>query len=71
MSPQSYFANMALQQRRLQLHGFDHYPSEEELFDYVIDLNDKVNALYWALGMKSVRDSRGTWHAFPIQKEVS
>lgn len=70
MSAQTYFDGLAAQERRLSEHGFDHYPTDEELLEYLMQLNDKVNALYRATGMDAVQDWRGNWHAHPARREA-
>lgn len=70
MSTQSYFDGLAASQRKLRRHGFDRYPTDEELFDYVMQLEGKVAALYSACGMEAVKDCRGVWHAYPFRQEV-
>lgn len=70
MSTRTYFDGLAMGQRKLHRHGFDRYPTDEELLDYIMQLDDKVTALYNACGLEAVLDWRGAWHVHPSRQEV-
>ena len=57
----SYFARMDAMEQELRRHGFDSWPSEEDLLRYLMDTNDRVDAVCAALGMVTAKDVRGRW----------
>ncbi len=57
----NYFRGQEEQRRLLARHGFDHWPTDGELIGYLIDLDDKLDALCDALGFSVIRDCRGRW----------
>ena len=63
MSAQAYFTGLARTQQRLRDHGFEAYPSVEELATYAMDLSDKLDALCETTGVDAYRDFNGRWHA--------
>lgn len=58
-----YFDRFDRQQRELERHGFDRCPSEEELLEYAMSLEDRIDALCDLLGACLEQDVRGRWHA--------
>ena len=55
----AFFANLIQRQRELRTHGFDSEPTEEELVDYALGLDDKLAVLCEFFGVKLVQDVRG------------
>lgn len=60
-SEYSYFLSALNDERLLHDHGFDHWPTDEELARYLMDTNDRISAVERALGISSVKDVRGRW----------
>lgn len=65
----AYFPRLAARQKRLEEHGLSSTPTEEELVDCILDLSDRVEALYDTLGLVAFKDRRGTYHALGIAEE--
>lgn len=63
MSAESYFGAMQSRKDRLARCGLGPKPSVDELVDVVIELSDKLDALYDAARRIPVRDERGNWRA--------
>ena len=61
LSTSTYFANIAKDEQLLAAHGFDHWPTDEELARYLMDTNDRMDALCKALSLRTVQDVRGRW----------
>jgi hypothetical protein len=59
----SYFDQIDRQQRTLERHGFDSYPCEEEVLEYAMSLEDRIEALCDYLDAHLEQDVRGRWHA--------
>lgn len=57
-----YFEQLARQQQVLERHGFDHYPSEEELLEYALSLEDRIDKLCEYPNVHLEQDVRGRWH---------
>lgn len=57
----AFFANLINRQRELRAHGFDSEPTEEELVDYALGLDDKLAVLCESFGVRLVQDARGRW----------
>lgn len=55
----AFFANLINRQRELRAHGFDFEPTEEELVDYALGLDDKLAILCESFGVRFVQDARG------------
>ncbi len=63
MSADSYFGAMQSREDRLARCGLGPKPSVDELVELVIELYDKLDALYDAACRTPVRDERGNWRA--------
>lgn len=62
MSAESYFNGIAAREQRYAKHGLSTCPSDQELYEYVMALEDKIDALYTAARMEPYTDYRGrTW----------
>ncbi len=55
----SYFASLEEGQRLLSAHGFDHWPTDDELARYVFEVKDMLTLLASANGVRFDRDARG------------
>lgn len=66
MSSDSFFGALRADQRKLVNHGLSPYPTDDELIDYVIDVDDRVRALCKALRAEAFRDHRGIWRVGPL-----
>lgn len=64
----SYFGRMEERRRRLCDHGFEGEPSGEQLVDYALSLEDRLNAICAATGLQLCQDARGRWFATVTQK---
>lgn len=63
MSADSYFGAMQSREDRLARCGLGPKPSVDELVELVIELSDKLDALYDAACRTPVKDERGNWRA--------
>lgn len=61
MSADSYFGAMQSREDRLARCGLGPKPSVDELADVVIELSDKLDALYSAARRVPIKDERGNW----------
>lgn len=59
----SYFERMAERRRSLRDHGFEGEPSREQLVDYALSLEDRLNAVCAATSLQLRQDARGRWFA--------
>lgn len=59
----AFFANLINHQRELRAHGFDSEPTEEELVDYALGLDDKLADPCESFGVRLVQNARGKWTA--------
>lgn len=64
----SYFAMLEERNRRLREHGFSGEPTDEELLDYALSLEDRLEAVCGALGIRLYQDVRGRWIAVELPK---
>lgn len=64
----SYFGKMEERRRRLRDHGFEGEPSGEQLVDYALSLEDRLNAVCAAAGLQLRQDARGRWFAAGTQE---
>ena len=51
----------------LRSHGFDAWPSSDELARYTFDLADGMDALARAVGISLEKDVRGRWRTHPAK----
>lgn len=63
MSADSYFGAMQSREDRLARCGLGPKPSVDELVELVIELSDKLDALYDAARRAPVKDERDNWRA--------
>ena len=63
MSADSYFGAMQSREDGLARCGLGPKPSVDELVELVIELSDKLDALYGAARRVPVKDERGNWRA--------
>lgn len=64
----SYFTMLEERNRRLREHGFSGESTDEELLDYAISLEDRLEAMCGALGIRLYQDVRGRWFAAELPK---
>lgn len=64
----SCFERMEERRRRLRNHGFEGEPSGEQLVDYALSLEDRLNAVCAATGLRLRQDARGRWFAAAEQE---
>lgn len=67
MPQQLNYYTPAAWNRRLAAHGFNHQPSEEEILDYAMLVDDRVRALCSYLGIVLWYDERKGYVALPSQ----
>ncbi len=61
MSYDSFFGALRADQRKLVNHGLSPCPTDEELISYMIEVDDRLRALYKAFRLEPYRDPRGLW----------
>lgn len=61
----SYFGDMVRTERLLREHGFDHWPTDDELVRYLFATNDRLDAVCNAMNAELVQDIRGNWQVVP------
>ena len=59
----SYFSRLEERNRMLRTHGFDGEPTDEQLVDYALSLEDRLNVVCAATGVRLYQDVRGRWLA--------
>ena len=64
----SYFGMIEERRRRLRDHGFEGEPGGEQLVDYALSLEDRLNAVCAAAGIQLCQDARGRWFATVAQE---
>lgn len=64
-----YFNRLLEEERELKAHGFDHYPTEDELMRYAFGLEDRLKALCQALGVTVQCDCCGYWHVLRAEDD--
>lgn len=64
----SYFGKMEERRRSLRDHGFEGEPSGEQLVDYALSLEDRLNAVCAATGLQLRQDARDRWFAAGTQE---
>ena len=57
----AYFANLARDKGMLKDHGFDAWPDAHDLTRYACCLEDGLQTLAGAFGMRLAKDIRGKW----------
>ena len=70
MSAESYFNGIAARQRRYAQYGLSACPSDQEVFELILALSGKIDALYAAARMEPYVDHRGSTRARRIVPEV-
>ena len=61
MSTENYFDVLSASQRRLAEHGLTAFPTDDEVLDYMLSVDDRLAALYRSLRVEAFRDHRGLW----------
>lgn len=64
----SYFGRIEERRRRLRDHGFEGEPSGQQLVDYALSLEDRLDAVCAATGLQLRQDACGRWFAAAAQK---
>ena len=67
-SKSSYFENLTDQKMNVRDHGFDHFPSDEKLVDYLFETNGKIDLVANAMGVRVERDVCGRLHLAPTRE---
>ena len=57
----TYFANAIRDEYMLKSHGFETWPDDNELTRYACSLEDGMQALAGACGVRLAKDVRGNW----------
>lgn len=57
-------------EQMLQNHGFDSWPNQDELARYIMDTNDRIDAICEAFGYRTVQDIRGRWHVESLKDVI-
>lgn len=57
----TYFADLARDERMLKSHGFNAWPDVDDLTRYACDLENGLQVLAGAFGVRLARDVRGNW----------
>ena len=57
----AFFASLVNHQHKLRAHGFVSEPTEEELVDYALGLDDELAILCESFSVRLVQDVRGRW----------
>lgn len=70
MSAESYFNGIAARQRRYAHYGLSACPSDQEVFELILALSDRIDALYEAACLEPYVDHRGCTRARRIMPEV-
>ena len=66
-SESTYFRNLERDIGMLRSHGFDTWPSGDELALYAFDLADGMDELARAVGVSLEKDLRGRWRTRPVK----
>ena len=66
----TFFASLARDERMLKSHGFDAWPDVDDLTRYACDLENALQALADAFGVRLARDVRGSWIVVAKSEEV-
>lgn len=61
--PNGYFAHLYDERAKLQDLGLDHYPTESEIVDCLIELSEKLDLIAEQLGIHIDQDCFGNWVA--------
>lgn len=66
----SYFGMIEERRHRPRDHGFEGEPSGEQLVDYALSLEDRLDAVCAATGLQLRQDARGRWFAAAAQERA-
>ena len=66
----SYFGGIEERRRRLRDPGCEGEPSGEQLVDYALSLEDRLDAVCAAMGLQLRQDARGRWFAAAAQERA-
>lgn len=61
MRRDTYFSDMLRTDKLLKTHGFDRWPTEEEIVLYLLETNDRIDAICSFVGLETSKDIRGRW----------
>lgn len=57
----TYFSDILRTDKLLKTHGFDRWPTEEEVILYLFEMNDRIDAICSFIGAETSKDIRGRW----------
>lgn len=57
----AYSSEALRTERLLKSHGFDRWPTEEEIALYLFEANDRIDAICSFAGLQTSKDIRGRW----------
>lgn len=61
MRRDTYFSDILRADKLLKTHGFDRWPTEEEVILYLFEMNDRIDAICSFVGVETSKDIRGRW----------
>lgn len=59
MRRDTYFSDMLRTDKLLKTHGFDRWPTEEEIVLHLLETNDRIDAICSFVGLETSKDIRG------------
>lgn len=66
MDNSSFFYDCYSKAKRLDDHGFSSCPNAEDLVFYIMDLNDRIDAICKFLKVETLKDHRKRWIVHPV-----
>ena len=66
----TYFSDMLRTDKLLKTHGFDRWPTEEEIVLYLLEMNDRIDAICSFVGLETTKDIRGRWVVRNVEQGV-
>ncbi|WP_225749445.1 hypothetical protein [Paraeggerthella sp. Marseille-Q4926] len=70
MCRDTYFSDILRADKLLKTHGFDRWPTEEEIILYLFEMNDRIDAICSFVGVETSKDIRGRWIVRNAEQEV-
>lgn len=70
MRHDTYFSDILRADKLLKCHGFDGWPTEEEVILYLFEMNDRIDAICSFIGAETSKDIRGCWVVRNAEQEV-
>lgn len=67
----AYFSDVLRTERLLKSHGFDRWPTEEEIALYLFETNDRIDAICSFVGLETSRDVRDRWIVRSAEQKAS